>query len=92
MICVADCTNPKPSERAALEEARVFLESAGEPADGAVLFPKQLLGDHFARLDEVAQAPPETDKDAALLDRLGIKSRFDEVRAEEQTQGSSRAI
>jgi len=56
----------KPSERAALEEARVFLESAGEPADGAVLFPKQLLGDHFARLDEVAQAPPETDKDAAL--------------------------
>ena len=43
---------------------------------------------------------PQTDKDAALLDRLGIKSRFDEVRADSQPKdqakdqiaGSSRAI
>jgi biotin synthase len=43
---------------------------------------------------------PQTDKDAALLDRLGIKSRFDEVRTDSpatgqtqgQTTGSSRAI
>jgi biotin synthase len=35
---------------------------------------------------------PQTDKDVALLDRLGIKSQFDEVRAGNQATGSSRAI
>ena len=35
---------------------------------------------------------PQTDKDVALLDRLGIKSQFDEVRAGSQATGSSRAI
>ena len=56
----------KPSEREKLEAARIFLESGGENADGVVLYPKQIFGDHFSRLDEVAQAPTETDKDAAL--------------------------
>jgi biotin synthase len=35
---------------------------------------------------------PQTDKDATLLNRLGIKSRFDEVRGSEQAPSSSRAV
>ena len=34
---------------------------------------------------------PQTDKDAKLLDRLGIKSRFDEVRTDGQAQDSAKA-
>jgi biotin synthase len=35
---------------------------------------------------------PQTDKDATLLNRLGVKSRFDEVRGSEQAPSSSRAV
>ena len=35
---------------------------------------------------------PQTDKDATLLNRLGIKSRFDEVRGSDPAPSSSRAV